>query len=303
MIKHILKEMRVKHYVKNILCFAPLIFSLNLTAPSMVLSAALAFFAFCAASSAVYVINDIADIKKDRLHPKKKHRPIASGAISLPLGTAIAVMCLGAGVFLAFYVSTAAGVLLLVYLSINLMYSFGLKNLALVDVFCVMLGFLLRVYVGAAAVDVPVSGWLMLTVMALSLFMGFGKRRGEIQLMTLENTNKKATSPTGNTRRVLEAYTESFLDKAVYSMMCLSITFYALWAISPDTIENLGTQGLIYTTPLVVAALLRYTMLLEKNREDGDPTGLLLSDPALLILGLLYGAVVVGLVYFNVFAL
>jgi len=289
--KPILHQLRVKHYIKNILVFLPLVFSLNLLDFASFLQTFLVFLAFCAASSAVYIVNDIADAPRDRLHPRKKNRPIASGKISVGMGAVMAFLCLSCAVVLSIFTkSLTSGILLLVYLSLNTLYSFVLKKFALVDVFCLMVGFLLRVAAGAAVIGVPVSGWLMLTIMSLSLFMGFGKRRGEIRL---------TDGTTSITRKVLSSYSAAFLDRAMYSMMTLSAAFYALWAIDGDTTAYLGTNRLIWTTPLVIAGLLRYALLLENNVSDGDPTNVLFTDFPLMCLVPVYGLTVIAMIYFH----
>jgi len=282
--------MRVQQYIKNILVFLPLVFSLNLFNTSSFIRAALIFLAFCAGSSAVYIINDIADAPRDRLHPRKKNRPIASGAMSVRFGVVLAAFCFVFAGFTAFFTHVHAGVLLVAYIAVNMLYSFVLKRLALVDVFCVMTGFLLRIAAGAASIGVPVSSWLMLTIMSLSLFMGFGKRRGELN---------GVPGAAAATRRVLSKYSAAFLDKAMYFTMTLSAAFYALWAIDGETAAKLGTENLIWTTPLVIAGLLRYAQILESADSDGDPTTVLLTDLPLLCIVPVYALVVVGIVYFG----
>ncbi|MDR1704223.1 MAG: UbiA prenyltransferase family protein, partial [Clostridiales bacterium] len=208
--KNIIAEIRIKHYIKNTLVFLPLVFSLNLTDARQLGLSALVFAAFCFLSSVVYIVNDIADAARDRLHPDKKHRPIASGAMSVKTGIMLAAGCFA--LFASFaavvtvLISPVPAVLLLAYASINICYSFVLKHYAIIDCFCVMAGFILRIEAGAAVIGVPVSNWLLLTIMSLSLYLGFGKRRGELG------------EPYG-TRDVLVKYGSAFLDQALGSMM------------------------------------------------------------------------------------
>jgi 4-hydroxybenzoate polyprenyltransferase len=284
---NIITEIRVKHYIKNTLVFLPLVFSLNLKDISQVLISALVFIAFCALSSGIYVINDIADAPKDRLHPDKKHRPIASGALSVKAGKALAAACFAVFAAFAFLLTLKTGpvsaVLLLSYAAVNICYSFFLKRYAIIDVFCVMAGFLLRIEAGAAAIGVPVSSWLLLTIMSLSLYLGFGKRRGELGVKS-------------GGRDVLAKYGQAFLDQALSSMMTLSIAFYALWAIDAQTVSRLGTDKIIWTVPLVSAGLLRYAMRTGENA--GDPMSVILSDRPTRIIMVIYVLAVVGIIYF-----
>lgn len=284
----ILAQLRVKHYIKNALVFLPLVFSMNLMDLASLAQATLIFVAFCAASSGIYVVNDILDAPKDRLHPRKKLRPIASGAMEPRAGAVLAAVCIVVGFALAGSVNLAAALVLTFYLLINALYSIWLKHIVLVDVFCVMSGFLLRVAAGAVAIGVPLSGWLMLTIMALSLFMAFGKRRGELRLLT-----KNA----GYTRGVLSKYSDAFLDRAMYSMLTLSAAFYALWAIDRETVSRVGTEYLIWTAPLVIAGLLRYAYRVENGLGDGDPTNVLFADKPLLCIIIAYIVAVGVIVY------
>jgi 4-hydroxybenzoate polyprenyltransferase len=285
--KHIITEIRVKHYIKNVLVFLPLVFSRNLTDVGQAGVAALVFAAFCALSSGVYVINDIADAPKDRLHPDKKLRPIASGAMSVKSGAALAGACFALSALALAVLTVQTGpvtmILLISYAGLNICYSLFLKRYAIIDVFCVMAGFLLRIEAGAAAIGVPVSNWLLLTIMSLSLYLGFGKRRGELGIDK-------------GTRDVLIKYSPSFLDQALSSMMTLSVAFYALWAIDAETAARLGTDKLVWTVPLAAAGLLRYAMT--AGRNAGDPMTVILADRPTRIIMMLYACAVVGIIYF-----
>jgi 4-hydroxybenzoate polyprenyltransferase len=285
--KSIITEIRVKHYIKNTLVFLPLVFSLNLTNLNQAFLSVLVFAAFCALSSGIYVINDIADAPKDKLHPSKKLRPIASGAMSVKTGKILSGACFAVFAVFAVIIAGKTGpvsvILLLSYAVLNICYSFFLKNYPIIDVFCVMAGFLLRVEAGAAAIGVPVSSWLLLTVMSLSLYLGFGKRRGELGVKS-------------GGRSVLSEYSRSFLDQALSSMMTLSIAFYALWAIDQQTAARLGTDKMIWTVPLAAAGLLRYAM--RAGKSSGDPMSVILSDLPIRIIMIIYVLTVVGIIYF-----
>lgn len=290
-LKAIISELRVKHYVKNLFVFLPLVFSLNLLNGPLFLASFLAFLGFCFGSSAVYVVNDILDADADRLHPKKKLRPVAAGTITPGFAWGMAAVCLAAAGLSILPAGRNAAMLLGLYIAVNAAYSLVLKRYALLDVFCLMSGFILRIQTGAAAAGVAVSDWLLLTVMALSLMLGFGKRLGEIKQVPGDGT-------AGRTRKALASYTEAFLDRSVYATLALTVAFYALWAIDRETAAHLGTTGLVWTVPLAAAGLFRYAQLVGGGSSDGDPTNVVFSDIPIRIIIAVYIAAVVVMIYF-----
>lgn len=267
-----LNLIRVKHWVKNILIFIPLLCS-GLINYNNVLNCIIGFFAFCFASSFVYVINDIKDIEKDKLHPTKRNRPLASGKIKKSTAIYIAVLML----ILSISINTLINnnilnislYILLSYIVINILYSFGLKNIAIVDIILLASGFILRVYYGAAIINVAVSDWLFLTILSGSLFLGLGKRKKE-----LINSEKS--------RKVLQEYNEAFLDKFQYVTLGLMLVFYSLWVIEQDI------KYLSFTIPLIIIIFMRYCLIIEKS-DEGDPTTILYQDKFLMILSLIFG--------------
>ena len=274
-ISEILKLMRVKHYVKNVYVWFAIVFSGSLFDYKSLLSILFAFLAFSFTSSFVYIINDIKDIEKDRLHEKKKKRPLASGKISIKLGVIIAFASLVvAAVFDYLAVSNTWGTVLylLGYILINIAYSLKLKNIPLVDVAIIVVGFMLRMMYGAAVIGVEISGWLYLTAIAGSFFQALGKRRNEI-----------SKNETGKSREVLKSYTREFLDKNMYMCMTLTIVFYSLWCVDPATIVDKNGELLIWSIPLVLLVCMKYSMILEGN-SDGDPVDVILSNKLLILL-------------------
>ena len=267
-----LKLIRVKHWVKNILIFIPLLCS-GLINYSNVLDCITGFFAFGFASSFIYVINDIKDIEKDKLHPTKRNRPLASGKIKKSTAIYIAVLML----ILSISINTLINnnilnislYILLSYIVINILYSFGLKNIAIVDIILLASGFILRVYYGAAIINVAVSDWLFLTILSGSLFLGLGKRKKE-----LINSEKS--------RKVLQEYNEAFLDKFQYVTLGLMLVFYSLWVIEQDI------KYLSFTIPLIIIIFMRYCLIIEKS-DEGDPTTILYQDKFLMTLSLIFG--------------
>lgn len=276
-----LKEMRVKSWLKNLFVFCPIIFSLELFEWNKLVRAIILAMSFCLISSAIYVLNDIGDVENDRKHEVKRLRPIASGQISFRSAWILLVFLTVAGFGMALWVNLSSFLLILVYVVINILYTKWLKTKVLIDCFCIAAGFLLRVMVGGTIVSAGVSDWMFLTVLALSLFMAFGKRRGELH-----------SYASGKTRDVLDVYEMNFLDGIVFMCAGLSMVFYALWTISHEA-------KLVYTVPIVLFIIIRYLFLVFTGRSEGDPTTLVLSDKTLLVscgicavvmLAMLYGA-------------
>jgi decaprenyl-phosphate phosphoribosyltransferase len=285
-LKNIINLIRLKHYVKNILIFIPLIFSLNFTKADLFLNEILAFISFSLAASFVYVINDIVDKDKDRLHPVKKNRPIASGALSSLQAMCVAVVLIAVSLWIANMLNTRALFIVMAYLISNILYSFWLKNVPIIDVSLIALGFLLRVLMGGAAISVPISKWLLLTIMTLSFYLGFAKRRNEMSKV----------NSTNETRKVLKEYNANFLDKAMNSMMTLSVAFYALWSIDAQVVKTFNSDKLIATVPFVLIGMFRYSLIIEGD-SYGDPTDVLLSDRLLQLVILGYIVFVFLLIY------
>ena len=274
--------MRLKHCVKNILILLPLVFSGEFFQYGKLLSSALGFLAFSFLASAVYILNDIQDVEKDRLHPKKKFRPIASGKVSEKQGKVLSVVAMIGAITLNFLATTnyVSFIFLGIYLVMNIFYSKGLKNVPLLDIVVLASGFLLRLIYGGIVTNIHISNWLYLTVITASFYMGLGKRRNEL--------GKSGNQI--NTRKVLKYYNYAFLDKNMY--MCLGLTnaFYALWVI--------GTQKevMIWTVPMVMVLGMKYSLNIERD-SDGDPVEVILQDKVLWLLGILYSALVIGAIY------
>lgn len=280
-VRALIRLLRPHHCVKNLLVLCPLFFNGRLFDSALWLEAVLAFVSFTCVASAVYAINDCVDARRDRLHPTKRLRPIASGAISRRLAIGIAaVLCATAvGLLAAANFPWQGYVWLGVYLSVNVAYSLGLKNWPIVDVALLSSGFLIRVMFGASVMAIVVSPWLYLTVLAGAFYLGLGKRRNELRKLR-----------GGRARRVLRFYTVGFLDQHMNMCLGLTLTFYALWA------ANLAVAGLIWTVPLVLLILMRYGLAVD-SETDGDPVEVLLHEPALLSLCVLYGVVLVAVLY------
>lgn len=272
--KKYLQLIRIKHWIKNFLVFIPLICS-GLLNKSNILYTIMGFISFSLASSFVYILNDIKDIENDKKHPRKKNRPLPSGKISKKRAIVISLICLMVSFFITYIIhmnfKNLSLLFLIVYIIINLLYSYGFKNYAIVDIILLASGFVLRVYYGASIIGIKVSSWLFLTVMSASLFLGFGKRKKEL-------INNKST------RKVLKEYNEPFLDKFQYLCLSLTIVFYSLWTLDQ------GTTYLYFTIPLLITIFMKYSLILETN-DEGDPTTVLYKDKSLLLLCLIYAIV------------
>lgn len=286
----LIKLMRPKHYIKNFLILVSITFDRNLFNPAVLGQVMLGFAAFCLLTSAVYVVNDIRDVESDRQHEVKRNRPIASGAVPIPAAWALAGGLLAAAlaIQLAAFGNRGGSLLLMAaYFAANLGYSLGLKHIPFLDIVLLVLGFVLRVLYGAAIVGSVTSAWVYLTVFALSFYLGLGKRRNEL---------KKTRDSGGSTRKVLRYYSYEFLDKFMYLCLTLAVTFYALWSADGEITAKYGTDKLIWTVPLVIIILMKYSADIESD-SFGDPVDVVMHDKVLLGLAALLGLAVVALIY------
>lgn len=282
-LKSLIALMRPKHYLKNGLIFVPLLFSGKLLEWDNFIEVVIAAIMFSLVASIVYIFNDIRDIEKDRKHPKKKNRPIAAGAVSVGQATTLAGTLVVAVLAVGYFTKMEAMSWLLIgsYIFINAAYSAGLKNVPVVDVAILAAGFVLRVLFGASVVDVDVSRWLYLTVLAGAFYLGLGKRRGEL----VTNGTKS--------RKVNEFYSENFLDKNMYVCSALTLVFYSLWATDPLR----HTASLFWTIPLAMILLMTYSLDVEKEGSMGDPVDVLLNNKPLAVCALTYVLLTTYLLY------
>lgn len=284
--KAYLKLMRVHHYIKNMLVFAALLCSGQFFEVAKLLRGLSGFAAFCMVSSCVYILNDMRDIEKDRCHPTKCKRPLASGEVSIARGKILlVVLVIFAFLFNQIAFSIYASILLLLYFGLNVAYSYGLKNQPIVDISILVSGFLIRVLYGAIITDIVISNWLNLTVIAMSFYFALGKRRNELKKMSGDET-----------RAVLKFYPESFLDKNMYMCLALANVFYALWSMDKTTVAHYQNESLVWTVPLVLLITMKYSMDVE-GESDGDPVEVLVHDKMLIALCLIYAAIMFGILY------
>jgi 4-hydroxybenzoate polyprenyltransferase len=283
-----IRALRPHQWTKNLLVFAALLFSKHLFEPEPFLRAFLAFLAFCGLAGAVYLWNDVADLEQDRLHPKKKMRPLAKGEISIRQATLGAVALVVVALSLSFWLDTSLGLCASVYLAINLGYSFGLKHVVILDVLTLALGFVLRALAGGFAIQAPVTEWLLVLTLLLALFLGLAKRRHEITSL-----GEGAASH----RAILAEYSPYLIDQMTSVVTASVVTAYAFYTLSPDTVLKFGTARLSWTLPLVLYGIFRYLYLVHQKDRGDSPTDMLLTDRPLLATVALWVALVIAIVY------
>jgi 4-hydroxybenzoate polyprenyltransferase len=263
---------RPQQWVKNTFVLPGLIFGHALGNPDKVTAALLATLAFCLMSSAVYAMNDLFDRDRDREHPDKRGRPIASGEIGARAGVVFALMLGACALAVGFAAGPAVAAILAAYALMNLGYSLGLKRMPVVDVFLIAAGFMLRILAGTVGIGIEPSRWLLLCGFLVTLFLGFAKRRAELI---------RLADDAGKHRPVLDAYTEGFLDTAILVCATGMVIAYGFYTVSPDTLSLHGTD-LTLTLPFVLFGTFRYLFLLRHRGGGGDPSNELLDDRWLL---------------------
>ncbi len=281
-----IKLLRPKQWIKNLFVVAPLIFAKHIFEYNYMIRVLAAFVLFCCISSSVYVLNDIIDCEKDRLHPKKKNRPIASGIISKIEGGIVIAILLPLVLFVSFYMDIYFGLAVLLYFLNNLLYSFKIKHMVILDVMSIAVGFLLRVIGGALVIRVYISPWILLCTLLLSLFLGFSKRRNE--LVVLANGAE-------NHRKILEEYSLEFIDNMLSIVTASTVMAYSLYTFS----TNSGNYNMMLTIPFVLYGIFRYQYIIYKKKEGGSPEETVLSDIPLIVSIVLWGIVSVIILYFG----
>jgi 4-hydroxybenzoate polyprenyltransferase len=283
----LLASLRPRQWAKNLFVFAGVIFSQQLLTPR-VWPALAAFAIFCGLSGAIYLFNDVADVDKDRLHPSKRRRPVASGA--LPIGAAIGfgVLLLAGCLAAAFRLSPAFGLVALFYGALLTAYSLWLKHLVILDVLTVAAGFVLRAVAGAVAVDAEISGWLLICTILIALFLALGKRRHEYRSLAGDAAAQ---------RPILAEYSEGFLDQMISVVTASTVTTYALYTMSPETVAKFHTRLLPLTLPFVLYGIFRYLYLLYRRDLGGNPSDLLVTDRGLLLDALLWMVTTLAIIY------
>lgn len=284
---NIIKLMRPKQWIKNLFVFAPLLFSYSFAESGKIEKSILTFILFSLISSTVYVMNDILDVESDRVHPKKRLRPIASGAIKVPQAVGALIVLLLVSLIGSYFVDIKLFAVIVLYLINNLLYSFKIKHIVIVDIVSIAIGFILRITAGALVIDVKLSGWIILCTFFISLFLGFEKRRNELV---------KLSGKAGEHRKILEDYSEELL--AQYSNISITCTLvcYAIYTFVAYPANNY----MMFTNIFVVYGLFRYKYLADKKGTGGSPTEAVLTDKTIMIdvlLWIISSAVII--IYFN----
>jgi 4-hydroxybenzoate polyprenyltransferase len=268
-LRDVVRLMRPTQWSKNGVLFGALIFSKHLFHLPSVIMVLLAFVAFCAVSSGAYVMNDIRDCERDRTHPLKSRRPLPAGRVRIRTATLLSAVLMFVGIAGAYALSVELGVLISVYLALQFAYTYWLKEVVILDVMAIASGFVIRAAAGGVIINVPVSPWLIICTFLLMLFLGFSKRRHELVLLEGRATDHRAS---------LREYSPYFLDQMIAVVTASTVVAYAIYTVSPEVREKLGTDKLYLTIPFVLFGIFRYLYLVHQREEGGNPTQLLLSD-------------------------
>jgi 4-hydroxybenzoate polyprenyltransferase len=288
MLQQLLRLARPGQWTKNGLLFGAIVFAGEVRELAKLETVIAAAAIFCLLSSAVYTINDMIDREKDRSHPVKKHRPLASGAIAPGVAGVFAGLLIACGLTGAWLVNSNFLYISVGFLVLNLAYSLFLKQIIIVDVLTIAISFVVRAFAGALAIDVPASGWMLMNTLLLALFLSFGKRRHEMVLLEAE---------AGNHRAPLSGYTPYLLDQMIGVTTASVLVVYMLYTFSGEVSEKLGTEYLYITIPFVVYGIFRYLYLIHRKDEGGSPTQVLISDRPILITVILWLITALLLIY------
>lgn len=290
----LLRILRPVHWVKNVFVLAALVFSRRLAGPPEEVLAAVglvagAFLCFCLISSAIYIVNDIMDRKTDSLHPEYHNRPIASGRVSVRAAAILAVACVVPSLIGSLLLSRGLAAILVVYAVLMVFYSLGLKRVMILDCAIIAAGFCLRAVAGAVVIDVSISPWLVVCTFALTLFLAFSKRRGEVALLR-ENGDAF--------RKTLGEYTPELLAHMLNVSSVLAVVCFLMYAMDSATIERFGTNRLVYTSPVVLYCIFRFSALTQKGLYC-DPVKLILRDRPFQIGLLVWTLLCIGIIYIH----
>ncbi|MGB5895827.1 MAG: decaprenyl-phosphate phosphoribosyltransferase [Ignavibacteriaceae bacterium] len=289
MILNYLKLVRTPQWIKNFFVFVPQLFSQHLFDKDYFFTTLLAFVVFCLASSFIYVINDIIDIEADKAHPVKKNRPLPSGIISERSALIVAVVLVAVIVTLLPQLNKEFNYFVTAFVLLNILYSFWFKHIVILDVFSIAMGFSIRVLAGAVVISVPISSWLILTTMFISLFLGVMKRHSELILV--------AESENAPSRKVLSQYSLNFADQMATVAAAGVIICYALYTVSERTVSAFGTENLIYTTPFVVYGIFRFMYLEYISNKGDNTTKIVFTDLQIILTVIIYTITTVLIIY------
>lgn len=288
MLGNLFRMVRPGQWTKNGLLFAALVFAGEIRDFARLEIVIIAAALYCVLSSSVYIINDLVDRESDRKHPTKRHRPIASDAVSPAFAGSLAVILLVVGLGGSWMINREFFISALVFVGLNLLYSFFLKRLVIIDVIAIAMSFVIRAFAGAVAIDVPASDWMLMNTLLLALFLSFGKRRHELVLLE-QNA--------GEHRRSLAGYSSYLLDQMIAVTTPSVLVVYMLYTFSSEVSEKLGTDRLYFTIPFVVYGIFRYLYLIHQKDKGGSPVRVLLTDVPILITVVLWLITAILLIY------
>ena len=258
---------RLHQWLKNFLLFVPLFFSGHIQDIDLLIQISAAFLSFSLMASAVYVLNDYVDIERDKLHPIKQFRPLASGEVSKPKAQLMFLLLFVASIISSFLIDYHLVLIVLIYFVLNVLYSIRLKHDAIIDITIISIGFLLRIFAGSLPFDIMVSKWLIIMIFLSAMFIGIAKRRGEL---ILENE--------GATRKSLEGYNLQFVDIAMVMMAAVTIVCYMMYTVSEEVVARIGSDYIYITTFFVIIGILRYLQLTIVFGKTEAPTKVFLKD-------------------------
>jgi len=289
-IQNFLHLLRPRHWVKNLFVFIPAFFAAEILNIPVFYEALLVFVSFCMISSTVYIINDIRDREQDKLHPEKSKRPIASGNIHWKNALIVAFLLCVFGFFTAFSLNTSTFEVLLVYLAINILYSFWLKHLVVVNLVIIGAGFLLRIYAGGVASDIPISFWLLIMVFLISIFMGLAKRRDDVLLY--QKTGLEI-------RKNIKGYNLKFIETSLSILAGVIVVTYIMYTLSPELKDRIDSSYIHITSIFVIIGVMKYLHRIFTQDKKGAPVTVLFTDRIiqLALLGWLFTFTV--LIYIN----
>ena len=266
-VKNIIISCRLHHYLKNLFIFLPSFFAFKISEPNALIGSTLAFLGFSIAASAIYIINDIFDAEKDSLHKRKKFRPIASGKVPKKQAIYVSISLICISLIIGWSINYIVFGLTSFYIFMNIAYTLALKNFAIIDIFIISLGFVIRIFVGSSASNVELTHWIVLLTFLLSLFLAFSKRRDDF----VNNESEK-------TRGSINGYNLEFINASMNILAGMVALSYILWSISPDVIERLGSNKIYFSSIFVLLGIFRYLQHVYLFKDTGSPTRILIKD-------------------------
>ncbi len=290
--KKFLELIKIKHWIKNVFVFAPIVFSLRLFEIDLLSREIAASLCFCFVSVLVYIINDITDKENDKNHPVKSSRPIAAGQVGIMPAMIVGCLFFAVGIAGSVFIDLRLTFILIGYLILNILYSIWLKKVVILDVFIIAFGFCLRIAAGSVAIDVRLGHWMLLAVFGLSLFLGFGKRKNEIDTLGEDSVVY---------RPGYSHYTSRIIDILIILSASVAALSYAFYAIDTDMTNRFSSEGLVYSVPFVLFGLFRYIYLLYCENKGANPEELAVKDWGIILAVIGWMAVIVYVMYFGSF--